>query len=640
MEEILLNKEQKEAVESTEGPLLIIAGAGAGKTRVITQRIINLIKKGVEPKDILAVTFTNKAAKEMKARIKETIFKEISFNSVTEDSYTPQISTFHALGVKIIKENSHLLGIKKHFTIYDRSDSIKTIKECAKELGFDPKNLEPKKILSIISKQKGEGVEVTDITETLEEYNFIEKIAIEIWDKYEKRLKKQNALDFDDLLLKTKKILQDPEILKHYQNKWKYIHIDEYQDTNKIQDELTKLLSKKHQNICVVGDIDQNIFSWRGADIKNLLLFEKRYPNLKTIFLEQNYRSTGVIIDVSNKIIEKNQNRPKKAMFTQNAPGEKIGIYVARDEKEEGYFIAQKTIELLKNKVDAAEIVILYRTNFQSRALEEAFINHKIPYQVLGVKFFERKEIKDALAFLKLAFNSESLIDFKRAVEAIPRGIGKVTLERVATENENLLKKSAIEKLFLFRKIIENIKKTIETSSPSVSMKYVIKESGLEKHYSKNDEDSVERLQNLKELVSVAENYDKYSPKEGVELFLEDAILRTEQESLSKEEHSVKLMTTHAVKGLEFKYTFITGLEQGLFPHENMNFDTDSKDDEEERRLFYVAITRAKKKAFLTYSSSRTIYGARQVNTPSEFLSDIDEEFLEIAKIEEEKIKF
>lgn len=639
MTEISLNNKQKEAVEHKNGPLLIIAGAGAGKTRVITSRIINLIKNGVSPSEILAVTFTNKAAREMKERVEFAIKKESLINFPMQEKETPHVSTFHSLGVRIIKENAKKIGVKKHFTIYDRADSIKNIKEAIKASQLDPKQVEPKKVLSFISRQKGAGIEPEEFIKDAPDLGYFESLVGEIWEIYEKNKQKDNALDFDDLLLKSVKLLsKNPEVLNFYLNRWRYIHIDEYQDTNKIQDEFTELLAREHKNICVVGDIDQNIFSWRGADISNLLLFEKRYPELKTVFLEENYRSTKNIIEASNRIIEKNAKRPKKIMSTKKEAGEKIGFFVGDGEKDEAEFVAKKAKGLSKKSGGAKEIAALYRTNFQSRALEEAFIKNEVPHQILGTKFFDRKEVKDALAFLKLALNPDSLSDLKRAVEAVPLGIGKATLLKIANNQEEKLGVGVKKKVAEFKELMEDIKKAVFSASPSSSMKYIIKRSGLLNYYSGKDEDSEERLLNLKEIISVAGNYDAYTPEEGIDLFLENVSLATDQDTLNNSQNSVKLMTIHAAKGLEFDFVFTTGLEQGLFPHEASAFDDEDRDEEEERRLFYVALTRAKKKTFLTYAATRNIFGSRQVNEPSEFLRDIDEEFLEAEGAEGEII--
>ncbi|OGI66128.1 hypothetical protein A3A95_00205 [Candidatus Nomurabacteria bacterium RIFCSPLOWO2_01_FULL_39_18] len=648
-----LNNEQKEAALHMKGPMLIIAGAGAGKTKTITHRIVNLIKEGIVPDKILAVTFTNKAAKEMRERI----IAEIEKNAGEQDS-VPFVSTFHSLGVFIIKENARVLGLTKYFTILDESDSTILIKESLKELGIDPKQHDPKKIKNIISREKGKFVHLPMFTE--ERTDYVGKIVAQVWNLYEKKKEKENSLDFDDLLLKATKLLQEREEIRQiYQEKWEYIHIDEYQDTNEVQYLMSKLLSEKHKNIAVVGDADQNIYSWRGANLKNILSFEKDYPDAKIVLLEQNYRSTKNILEAANVIIKKNKYRPDKNLFTKNAMGEKIGFYEALDETDEADFVATKILEILDRAGVAFEnglagggtqesedlsksntspvlsnIAILYRANFQSRALEEAMLRYNIPYQVLGVKFFERKEIKDTLAYLRAALNRDSLSDIKRIINFPARGIGKVTLVKIfADDIENLPVKMKI-KIINFYEILEEIKEKIKSEKASQVIKFVVKKSGIENELSSGTEEDMERLENIKELVTLALKYDNLAPGLGIEKLLEDASLASDQDSLiergEKKEvkNSVKLMTVHASKGLEFKYVFITGLEDGLFPHEKQNEET-SIDSEEERRLFYVAVTRARNKLFLSFANFRTIFGSRSINTPSEFISDIPADLLE-----------
>ena len=646
-----------------QGPLLIVAGAGAGKTKTITHRIVNLIKNGVAPEKILAVTFTNKAAKEMRERI----IAEIEKNAKGQDKI-PFVSTFHSLGVFIIKENARLLGLTKYFTILDESDATSLIKEIMKGLNIDPKQYDPKKIKNIISREKGKFIYLAEYTER--ENNTIGRIVAQVWNLYEKQKMKENSLDFDDLLIKATKLLKDnAEIRKIYQEKWEYIHIDEYQDTNEVQYLMSKLLSENNKNICVVGDADQNIYSWRGANLKNILSFEKDYPNAKIILLEQNYRSTKNILEAANEIIKKNKYRPDKNLFTNNLVGEKIGLYEALDEGDEADFVATKILEILDKGVDLlsrgvsqadeprgsavrartdsdpakaiaplSDIAILYRANFQSRALEEAMLRYNIPYQVLGVKFFERKEIKDTLAYLRAALNPDSLSDIKRIINFPARGIGKVTLAKIfAGDKENLPIKMKI-KIDNFYKTLEEIKEKIKNSKTSEIIKFVVKKSGIEQELSSGTEEDVERLENIKELATLALKYDPPAGGEnglGVEKLLEDASLASDQDSLmiseekKKEKNAIKLMTVHAAKGLEFKYVFVTGLEDGLFPHERQNETQASGDSEEERRLFYVAITRAKEKLFLSFANFRTIFGARNINAPSEFISDIPGDLLQ-----------
>lgn len=659
-----LNKEQREAALHKEGPLLIVAGAGAGKTKTITHRIVNLIKEGVAPEKILAVTFTNKAAKEMRERV----IAEIEKNAKGQNTI-PFVSTFHSLGVYIIKENARLLGLTKYFTILDEGDAVGLIKNILKELGIDPKMYDPKKIKNIISREKGKFTYLADYVEKEEGgMSTIGKIVSQVWNLYEKRKMQENALDFDDLLLKAAKLLKDnTEIRKIYQEKWEYVHVDEYQDTNEVQYLMSKLLSENNKNICVVGDADQNIYSWRGANLKNILNFEKDYPNATIILLEQNYRSTKNILEAANEIIKKNKYRPDKNLFTDNDTGEKIGLYEALDETDEADFVATKILELIdskdrefssglalaprtggegeprtrENSASLAEIAVLYRANFQSRALEEAMLRYNIPYQVLGVKFFERKEIKDTLAYLRAALNPDSLSDIKRIINFPARGIGKVTLAKMFAGQKETLPIKVLMKINNFYQILEEIKEKIHNSNTSEVVKFVVKKSGIEQELQSGGEEEMERLENIKELATLALKYDNLPNGAGVEKLLEDAALASDQDSLiergEKKEtvNAVKLMTVHASKGLEFKYVFVTGLEDGLFPHERRGEDSPAsaqgygEAEEEERRLFYVALTRAKEKLFLTFANFRTIFGSRNINAPSEFIADIPADLIE-----------
>jgi len=623
-----LNEKQKEAVLHTDGPLLIVAGAGAGKTKTITHRIIHLIHKGVDPRSIIAVTFTNKAAKEMRDRILAMLENPIHGNDLKSNNFgyidnIPFVSTFHSLGVHIIKENSHLIGLNKYFTIMDEAGAMSIIKSIMKEHDIDPKQHEPRKIKSIISKSKGDFI--TADTYSANVNSALGSIVATIWRGYEAQLKKEKALDFDDLLLETVLILKKyPEVKQKYQERWKYLHVDEYQDTNEVQYEMTKLLVNKDDNICVVGDTDQNIYSWRGANIKNMLHFEKDFPNTKIVMLEQNYRSTKNIIEAANSIIEKNIYRVPKNLFTENVVGESINICEAYDEQSEAAFVAGKIDELLKEN-EPEDIAILYRANFQSRVLEEALLDKQIPYQVLGVKFFERKEIKDLLSYVRAAYNKESLSDIKRIINIPARGIGKVTIAKLFANQINDLPKGIQIKINNFYKIIDDIHEYIGTHKPSESIKYVIEKSGIKDELSHGTSDEQERLENMMELVTLAIKYDNMPESEGIEKLLEDASLSSDQDTLMHEDKNkkgVRLMTVHASKGLEFKYVFITGLEQDLFPHIKDRMKK-KEDTEEERRLFYVALTRARVKLFLSYASLRTIFGMKQVNTPSEFIYDI-----------------
>ena len=639
-----LNEQQKEAVLQKDGPILIIAGAGAGKTKTIAHRILHLIKNGVHPENILAITFTNKAAKEMRERVEKIIASDKTLNIPLSYHYKPFISTFHSLGVHIIKENSQLIGLIKNFSIMDRSDSSKLVKECLKSLDIDPKQFEPNKILNIISREKGNLISAKDYSSggDMNEYT-LQSVAQKVWPMYENKLAQEKALDFDDLLLKSYNILKNhKDVLEKYQNLWKYIHIDEYQDTNKVQYMTAKLLAEKNRNICVVGDVDQSIYSWRGADIENILSFEKDYPEAKVILLEENYRSTQTILSVANEVIKNNKLRKEKNLFTKNDVGEKVSFLKALNEIEEARFIARKSQELISKGVSPREISVLYRANFQSRVLEEAFLTENVPYQVLGTKFFERKEVKDILSFLRASLNPESLSDIKRIINVPARGIGKVTILKIFEGGKEKLPEGIKEKVENFFNLLVKIKKETEKLKPSEVIKFIIKESGLELELQRGNDEDKEKLENMRELATLAIKYDHFPKPEGIEKLLEEAALMTDQDSLEKNENAVKLMTVHASKGLEFDYVFITGLEQDLFPHQGNGTEAKTPEEmEEERRLFYVALTRARIKLFLTYAEMRTIYGSQQMNLPSIFLGEFDNDLLEEENFEyREKIVY
>jgi len=532
-----------------------------------------------------------------------------------------------------LKENARRLNITRHFHIFDRNDSLRAIKEAIKKSNFEPKQYEPRIILNIISKQKGEAIPLK-IYEKNAGNSYFPKIVATVWHKYEEILKEEKAYDFDDLLLNTVMLLeQDKTVLEHYQNLWKYIHIDEYQDTNKVQYKFVNLLAREHNNICVVGDGDQNVYSWRGADMRNILDFEKHYSGATAILLEENYRSTKTIIQAANSVIVKNKNRKEKNLFTKNAEGEKLSVYFGHNEDEEARFVALKSRELIKSGVEPREIAVLYRANFQSRILEEIFLSMNIPYQVLGIRFFERKEVKDTLAFLRTAFNPKNISDTKRIINIPPRGIGKVTLLKIAEGKEDELNDRVKQKVADFRLLLKKIAKMAISAKISETIKFIIKESGLENALKNGSEEDLEKFENIKELVTLATRYDSMLPQDGIEKLLEDAALFSDQDELKEEKNAIRLMTVHASKGLEFEYVFITGLEDGLFPHSSLS--NEKKDEEEERRLFYVALTRAKKKVFLSYASTRMVFGSQIVNLPSEFILDIDNCLLDEAALED-----
>ena len=626
-----LNEPQKEAVLHTDGPLMVLAGAGSGKTRVITHRIVHLIHQGTAPHNILAVTFTNKAAKEMRERVEALTKKYLPSDRAVIDS-VPVVTTFHSLGVRLLREFHETLGLRRHFTIYDRSDSQRAIKRAIEQANYNPKEFEPRKILSIISRAKGDARTLLSFKDAAN--TFPEQVAAEVWEKYEVILQEEQALDFDDLLSKTLLLLQEyPTVREKLQQRFKYIHIDEYQDTNAVQFQIAELLTGDTHNICVVGDIDQNIYSWRGADIKNVLQFEKHFPRATTILLEENYRSTQTIIAASNDIIKKNQHRVEKNVFTNNHEGEKLTLYAAMTGIDEAEYVAMTAQTLIADGTDPASIAVLYRTNFQSRSLEEAFLNFEVPYQLLGTKFFERKEVKDVLSYLRLALNPGSTADLTRVINTPTRGIGKVTMLKVIEGNRADLNAGALAKVKVFDEIMADIAKTAVEKSLSDTIKFIMSRSGIEAELKEEGtEEALERIENLRELVTLASRFNDVEPSEAVEQLLETAALQSDQDELKdkEEQNAVRLMTIHAAKGLEFSYVFVTGLEEGLFPHERL--DDGRTDQEEERRLFYVALTRAEKKVFLTYAHMRTIFGSQRVNIPSSFLNDISPEHVEMAE--------
>jgi DNA helicase-2/ATP-dependent DNA helicase PcrA len=621
-----LNPQQKEAVLHREGPLLILAGAGSGKTRVITYRILHLIREGVAPDNILAITFTNKAAKEMRDRVLSLLSSDRNLNLPSSFNEKPFVSTFHSLGVYLIRENHALLGLPKHFAIFDRSDSLSAVKEALSNSGLDPKQHEPGKILGAISRVKG------DMRTISPEKGYFERIIHSVYGEYEKILAKEKALDFDDLLVKTLKLLQIPEVLKKYQDRWKYVHIDEYQDTNTVQYLISRKLSESHKNICVVGDADQNIYSWRGADIRNILSFEEDYPSAKVVNLEENYRSTANILEAANKVIEKNSARHPKNLFTKSAGGEKILLYEAVSEKDEAMFVADKSRELIAKGVKPEDISVFYRANFQSRALEETFLRLNVPYQVLGTRFFERKEVKDVLSYISAALNPENFTSIKRIINTPPRGIGKVALIKILGGDTATLTPSARASFNKFTEILNSIKEKSENSKVSELVKFTAKISGIEDSLMKGNEEDTERVFNVRELANLASKYDDIPAPDGVLKFLEEAILASDQDELRENKSGVKLMTVHASKGLEFDYCFIVGLEENLFPM-SMGGELDTDKLEEERRLFYVAITRARKKVIMTHAFMRTIFGSENMSSPSRFLADIPSELIEVENV-------
>lgn len=618
-----LNETQLEAVKITDGPLLILAGPGSGKTRVITYKIAYLLEQEkAKPWEVLAITFTNKAAKEMKERL---------HNLIEEDIKGMQISTFHSFGLRVIKEYYDFFGLDRTFTIIDESDSISLIKKIIKELNLDEKKYIPRAIKNKISGAKNEllnpeGFKVFARTPYDED-------VVKIYKKYEEKLKRNSSVDFDDLLMLPIELFRkDKEALEHYQNRYKYVFIDEYQDTNEAQYLLSKMISDKYKNICVVGDESQSIYSWRGANYKNILNFEKDYKNAKVILLEQNYRLTKTILEAANSVIKNNKEKKDKHLWTLNGKGSKIKYLRCYDEKDEILNIINTIKKFKSEGIPYKEMVVLYRTNAQSQSIERGFIENTIPYKVVGsYAYFNRKEIKDLVAYLRLINNEKDDVSLIRAMNALKRGIGAKTIEKLelnANENNvSIFDSITSGKELAFKNLILDIKEKMKDKSFVDLVELVLDESGLKDEYKEKTIENESRLENLEEFKSIARNFEDYNPGATLEEFLIEISLISDVKEASDCDEVVTLMTMHAVKGLEFDVVFITGLEEGLFPHSNSMFD--ESELEEERRLFYVAITRAKKVLYLTNARSRMLFGQIKSNLPSRFIEEINQEDIE-----------
>lgn len=612
-----LNDAQRQAVLATSGPISVLAGAGSGKTRVLATRVYHLIREGVDAKQILAVTFTNKAAREMRERVRTML---------GDESAVPFIATFHGLGRELLESYGSSIGIPRFFSVYDRDDSEKAISTALKALDVSTKELSPRAVLARISRAKGEGMRASEFYEKYGRTGFGGRIVAECWLRYEKTLKAEKALDFDDLIAEPVRLLEEhADIRAMAQDRWQYIHIDEYQDTNELQERLAGFLAEKHKNLFVVGDGDQAIYGWRGAKMENILNFDKKYPEAQTIILKRNYRSTKNLVDAANAVIAKNKNRKEKISTTEQGDGEPIVLHSAESAEGEAQWIARTIRDLIVNGTKPEGIAILFRTNFQSRALEEGLLRSGVPYKLLGTRFFGRKEVKDALAWMRLAMDPTREVDKLRAASAPSRGLGAVTLGKLAAGQRNLLRAGDLAKVEQFERIIEELASGADTLVPSEFVKLVIEKSGMRKAFvDEGSEEDRERFQNIEELVSVAVRHDVVPGKEGIALFLAEAALASDQDELDQgEKTGVTLMTVHAAKGLEFDTVFVSGMEEGLFPHQGMGGEKD-RDEEEERRLFYVAVTRAKSRLFLTFAQVRKIYGSDTYAEPSSFLADID----------------
>ncbi|WP_285369309.1 DNA helicase PcrA [Staphylococcus epidermidis] len=633
-----MNSEQSEAVRTTEGPLLIMAGAGSGKTRVLTHRIAYLLdEKDVSPYNILAITFTNKAAKEMKARVEHL---------VGEEAQVIWMSTFHSMCVRILRRDADRIGIERNFTIIDPTDQKSVIKDVLKSENIDSKRFEPRMFIGAISNLKNELKTPEDAQK--EANDFHSQMVATVYKGYQRQLSRNEALDFDDLIMTTINLFERvPETLEYYQNKFQYIHVDEYQDTNKAQYTLVKLLANKFKNLCVVGDSDQSIYGWRGADIQNILSFEEDYPEAKTIFLEQNYRSTKNILNAANEVIKHNSERKPKGLWTANSGGDKIQYYEAMTERDEAEYVVKEIMKHQRSGKKYSEMAILYRTNAQSHVLEETFMKSNIPYTMVGgQKFYDRKEIKDLLSYLRVIANSNDDISLQRIINVPKRGIGPSSVEKIQTyalqNNISMfdalaevdfigLSKKVTQECISFYEMIQNLIKEQEFLEISEIVDEVLQKSGYRDMLDREQSiESRSRLENLDEFMSVPKDYEENTPLEEQSLinFLTDLSLVADIDEADTQ-NGVTLMTMHSAKGLEFPIVFIMGMEESLFPHIRAIKSEDDHEMEEERRICYVAITRAEELLYITNATTRMLFGRSQSNMPSRFLKEIPEDLLD-----------
>lgn len=634
-----LNPQQQHTVKATDGPLLIMAGAGSGKTRVLTHRIAYLmVEKGVSPYNILAITFTNKAAREMRERIQRMM------GGAADEIW---ISTFHSMCVRILRRDIDRLGFNRNFTILDTTDQQSVIKSILKDKNLDPKKFDPRAILGSISSAKNELTTPEEFAKTAGDY--FQNVVSDVYTEYQKRLRRNHALDFDDLIMTTIQLFQRvPEVLEYYQRKFQYIHVDEYQDTNRAQYMLVKFLAARFKNLCVVGDSDQSIYRWRGADIANILSFEKDYSNAQVILLEQNYRSTKRILQAANEVIGRNMNRKPKNLWTENMEGNKIFYYRADSEQGEAQFVVGKIKELIREgKRNLSDIAILYRTNAQSRVMEEVLLKSNMEYSIVGgIKFYDRKEIKDILAYLRLIANPDDDISLQRIINVPKRGIGSGSIDKIA--NFALLHEmtmfDALDSIDLiglspkitkaaaeFRDLIKNYTRMQEYLSVTELVEEILEKSGYrEMLVAEKSIEAQSRLENLEEFLSVTKNFEEGSEDKSLVAFLTDLALVADIDKLDEDGEkadAVVLMTLHSAKGLEFPVVFLIGLEEGVFPHSRSLME--EAEMEEERRLAYVGITRAEEELFITNAQMRTLFGRTNMNPPSRFIKEIPEELLE-----------
>jgi DNA helicase II / ATP-dependent DNA helicase PcrA len=651
-----LNEKQLEAVTSVEGPLLVLAGAGSGKTRALTNRIAFMIQeRGISPWNILAVTFTNKAANEMKKRVSQLLGAEaggpaggLGFKNNISDlsnESLPTIGTFHSVCVKILRQNIHQMDYEKSFAIYDMADQQILMKRLMIDAQLDPKKLNPKAVLGFISNAKNQLIG-PDRFQQYADSAFAEKVA-RLYGPYQAALKENNALDFDDLIMKTVELFRKfPEALEYYQEKFKYISVDEYQDTNHAQYVLIKMLAEKYRNLCVIGDEDQSIYSWRGATVRNILDFEKDYSEARVVLLEQNYRSTQNILDASHSIIEKNKNRKPKKLWTETDGGAKIRHWLAHNERHEGELVATEINKILEQyeSPNYNDFVVLYRTNAQSRIMEEIMLRFGMPYRIVGgVKFYERKEIKDTLAYLRLIHNPNDSVSLLRIINVPSRKLGGKTLEMIDRYAKRLgisffqalqeardiegLSEGKVLDVERFVALIDDLRRANQEFPASGVIKHVLEEAKYREFLDDGSEEGAARLENVGELLSVAYKYDSLEPGLSLSVFLEEVSLIADIDTSDDGDDAVTLMTVHSAKGLEFPHVFVSGLEEGIFPHNRSLMELEQL--EEERRLMYVAMTRAMENLYLLHSRERMLYGESKSNAPSQFLRDIPEELVE-----------
>jgi DNA helicase-2/ATP-dependent DNA helicase PcrA len=618
-----LNPKQKEAVTVLEGPVLVIAGPGSGKTRCLTYRIAYLIQKGIWPNNILAVTFTNKAAQEMKERVNQLLQPGLI------KSIRPTIGTFHAICLQILRQQIDKLPqvkYRKNFIIYDENDRLALFKKIIKDLQINPEQFKPGSVQETISRAKDELIDWPTYQAQAQEY-FPQTIA-RIYQAYQEALQKANALDFDDLIMLTVKLFQQrPAILEKYQQKWPYLLVDEAHDTNLAQYQLTKLSAQKYKNLWIIADPDQSIYSWRGADFRNILNFEKDYPQARVILLEENYRSTKNILAVSHQVISKNVQRKEKKLWTKNPTGPLINLVELANEEEEGRFLIAEMENLISQGFSLMDFTVLYRTNAQSRAIEEAFLKANFPYKIIGtVRFYERKEIKDILAYLKLIINPDDLVSLQRIVNLPPRRLAKYA----KNINELYSVQEKPQLLKDFYSLVDNSRQVGQKKPLTDLINFIIKKIDYEKYIRDGQEEGERRWENIKELFSVAQKYNQFKLSQGLEKFLEEISLLTNHDEVETNKNLVNLMTLHCAKGLEFPVVFMAGCEEGILPHAKSFSNPDQM--EEERRLCYVGLSRAREQLYLTFTQQRRLWGQIMANLPSRFIYDIPENLVNFQK--------